>query len=301
MGALSEPPLFAVAIATRGRPEQVGRTLDALDAQTDTGFTITVVDQSDPTDAALAARTAESERLTVIHDEGRGRSRARNLAWRSIEARWIAFVDDDCLAEPDWAASLRAVLEGDPPVEFVTGPIDGPEPPGGDYVAVTTLEIDEERTLAGRWTRPWLVGFGACMVVRRAAVERLGGFDERLGTGSPEFPASEDMDFNYRLTRSGGAVLHTPAPRVLHEQWRSREELPELYYRYSEGWAGFAVKHMRTGDLRGGLLLWGARAKGILKSFGRAARMRSALRAKVAWWEARGLAAGTVRALRRSW
>jgi GT2 family glycosyltransferase len=287
-------PLFAVAIATRNRPEHLARTLDALQAQTDTDFEVVVVDQSD-------APAAERPRVRVIHDEGRGTSRARNIAWRSLDADWIAYMDDDCLTEPDWAAQLRAVLEGDPPVDFVSGHVGGVEPEGGDYVAVTTLPVDDEHIVEGRWTRPYEVGFGVCMAIRRAALERLGGWDERLGPGNDDFPASEDMDLNYRLTRSGGAVLHTPGPRALHDQWRSRDELPQLYYSYSKGWAGFAVKHMRTGDLRGGLMLWGARASGILKSFARAVRLRSGLRLRVAFSELRGLASGTARALRRSW
>jgi GT2 family glycosyltransferase len=293
--------LFAVAIATRNRSAHLARTLAALDAQSDADFSILVVDQSDAPDPELARRAAAGGRLRVIQDEGRGTSRGRNVAWRSLDADWIACMDDDCLPEPDWAAELRAVLTEDPPVDLVSGYVGGEEPEGGDYLAVTTLPVETERTISGRWTRPWEVGFGVCVAIRRTALERLGGWDERLGPGNDDFPASEDMDLNYRLTREGGAVLLTPRPRVLHDQWRSREELPELYYRYSKGWAGFSVKHMRTGDLRGGLVLWGARAKGIAKALGRGIWTRSGLRLRVAFAELRGLVAGTARALRRSW
>jgi GT2 family glycosyltransferase len=289
--------LFGVAIATRNRPDHLGRTLDALAAQTDRDFAITVVDQSDAPDEAAERRDG----VRVIRDSGRGTSRARNIAWRAIDAGWIAYMDDDCLPEPDWAAELRAVLASEPPADFVSGHVGGEEPEGGDYLAVTTLPVEAERTIAGRWTRPWDVGFGVCMAIRRTTLERLGGWDERLGPGNEDFPASEDMDLNYRLTRSGAAVLHVPGPRALHDQWRSREELPELYYRYSKGWAGFAMKHVRTGDVRGGLMLWGARAKGIAKSLVRGLRMRSRLRLRVALWELRGLAEGTARGLMRSW
>jgi GT2 family glycosyltransferase len=193
------------------------------------------------------------------------------------------------------------VVERRPAVDLVSGHVSGHESGDYDNATVTTLPVDSQRIVSGRWVRPWEVGFGVCMVVRRDAVTRLGGWDERLGAGVPDFPAAEDMDFNYRLTRSGGAALHAPSLRVVHDQWRPREQLPALYYGYSKGWAGFAIKHLRTGDARGGLLLWGARVKGILKSFRNAAAMRSRLRLRIAWWEARGLANGTLRALGRRW
>ena len=150
--------LFAVAIATRNRAGHLARTLDALDAQTDADFTITVVDQSDAPDPELERRAAESDRLRVIDDDGRGTSRARNVAWRETDSQWIAYLDDDCLPEPDWASELRTVLASDPPVEFVSGHVGGEEPGGGDYVAVTTLPVERERTISGRWVRPYDVG-----------------------------------------------------------------------------------------------------------------------------------------------
>jgi hypothetical protein len=48
-------------------------------------------------------------------------------------------------------------------------------------------------------------------------------------------------------------------------------------------------------------VLWGARAKGVAKSFGHALRTRSGLRLRIALRELRGLAAGTAKALTRSW
>jgi GT2 family glycosyltransferase len=280
--------LFAVAIPTRDRPVELARTLDALDAQTDRGFEVLVVAQGEEPQAR--------DGVTLIHDHGRGLSRARNIATRALDAEWIVFMDDDSLPERDWAAELRAVLEADPPVELVTGPIAAVQPPDGAY-DVDELPVPEERTLAGPRIRPWEVAFGVSFAVRRSALERLDGFDERLGAGSEDFPASEDMDLNWRLTRSGGSVLHTPRPRVLHDPPRDATAMPQLYYGYSRGWAGFAVKHRGNGAL----LLWGARAKGIAKAFWKALRKRSAFRARLAWQEARGLASGTVSALRRSW
>ncbi len=51
---------------------------------------------------------------------------------------------------------------------------------------------------------------GACMMVRRETVERLGGFDERL------FMYGEDVDLCYRIRQGGGAIHYLASERVLH-------------------------------------------------------------------------------------
>lgn len=55
----------------------------------------------------------------------------------------------------------------------------------------------------------WLVG--ACMVVRRAAFEDSGGFDERYGM------YFEDVDLCVRFWRRGWRVVYEPSSRVRHD------------------------------------------------------------------------------------
>jgi GT2 family glycosyltransferase len=186
-------------------------------------------------------------------------------------------------------------------VASVSGRVDEREPPDGDYLAVSVAEVSEEKVWGGGRVRPWQVGLGVCMAYRRSALVDLGGFDERLGPGTRPFPSSEDMDLNYRLLRSGAKGLVTPAVRVLHDQWRSPADLARHYRGYMAGWAGMAMKHLRTGDLRGGAWLWRLGALDALRMLGSAAKRRSSLRLRVAMAKLSGLAAGTVRGLLRRW
>lgn len=293
--------LFTVVICTRDRAPQLHRTLDALERQTDAAFPIVVVDQSDPADAALAGRAEESGRLSVVHDSGRGLSHARNLAWRALESEWIVFVDDDCLPDEDWAAQLREALVLNPQVDFVSGNVAEHNVPGGDYLAVTSFTVEKARLRSGRWTKPWLIGFGVCMAIRRSAIERLGGWDERLGAGSPIFGAAEDMDFNFRFLRSGGVAYATPSVRAVHDQWRTREQLAPLYGRYMLAWSAFAMKTLREGDVRGGLWLWVLGAIDAVRMLASAFRRRSRLRFRVALRKLAGLVVGTVKGLAYRW
>ena len=295
---------MAVVICTRDRGDQVALTLDALDLQTWHGFDTVVVDQSRPVDVRLAARAAaDCDRYQVVVDEGAGLSRARNLAWRLLNAEWIVYLDDDCRPEPGWAAALAEVLARAGEVDVVSGHVSGGAPPAGEeYLEVSAFPVTDEAVVTGRWTPPWKVGFGVCMAVRRATIEGLGGWDERLGVGSGgPFGAAEDMDFNYRLLRGGGSGLVTPLVRASHEQWRPAAELAPLYERYMAGWCGFAMKHLRGGDVLGGLWLWSLGLVDASRMLASAGRRRSRLRLGVAVAKARGLAVGTAKGISRAW
>ncbi len=290
-----------VLVCTKDRPAQLVATLDALRLQTRPDFPIVVVDQSSTVDERLAERATDDPSLTVIRDAGRGLSRARNIGTRSIDSDWVAIVDDDCIVEPDWMANLHEAIEAHPEASFVSGHVGFGELPSPDYLPVTPSVIEQEQILSGRWTFPWKIGLGVCMAVRLDAVNRVGRWDERLGPGVPLFPAADDMDFNYRFLRDGGIAFVTPALRATHEQWRSVRELGPLFEGYMVAWTGFALKHVRTGDVRGGAWLWLWGLVDIARNLASAMRRRSRLRLAISWRKLRGLVVGTVRGVRADW
>jgi GT2 family glycosyltransferase len=210
------------------------------------------------------------------------------------------YLDDDCRPEAGWALALRETLLSRPDVDFVSGHVGGHDQPPGDYLAVTVYPVEEERLRHGRWTRPWEIGFGVCMAIRRSMIERLAGWDERLGPGA-SFPAADDMDFNYRLLKAGGRALATPHPRAHHHQWRAPEELGPLFRGYMVAWSAFAMKHLRTGDVVGGLWLWYWGLLDVARLAGSAVRRRSWLRLRVAAYKLHGIVTGTVRGLTYRW
>jgi glycosyltransferase involved in cell wall biosynthesis len=296
------PADFTVIVCTRNRAVQLHETLDALLAQSFGDFRVVVVDQSEEPDPELATREAADARLAVIRDTGRGLSRARNVGARAAESEWLVFLDDDCLPEPDWARALRDEFASNPDVDFVAchvGALDLEDQPGA--LGAATFPVVERRRIAGRWVWPFEIGYGVCHAVRRSAADRLGGWDERLGPGVPEFPASDDMDFNYRFLRAGGTALVTPEPRAYHRQWRTPDAVVALYRGYMASWAAFAVKQLRSGDVLGGARLFLHGIRTTLRMFASAARHRSRLRLRVALARVRGLASGTVLAVRRRW
>jgi GT2 family glycosyltransferase len=289
------PSPTAVVVCTRDRPAQLARTLAALRPQVEAaGFELLVVDQSQ-------VPYTGGDGVHVIADRGPGLSRARNVAARATEARWLAFVDDDCRPGPGWGRTLAEVLAADPPAAMVCPQVEAGPMPGGDYVEVTTFPVRRAALRRGRRVHPGRLGPGACTVVRRDVALALGGWDERLGPGAPHFPAADDMDFNYRLLRAGHAALVSPEPRVVHDQWRKPSELPALHAGYLAAWCGFACKHLRSGDVRGGLWLLTIAVVDVADMLASAIRHGSLLRLRIAVAKFRGMVEGVARGLARSW
>jgi GT2 family glycosyltransferase len=298
---IAPKPTLALAVCTRGRAAAVRATLDALDAAAP-GIPLLVIDQGDGPSAELAERARGDERLRVVHDGGRGLSRARNIALRAIDSDWIAFVDDDCLVEPGFGAALAAELRAHPEADWIAGNVDGRARCGHARALplVTTFPVARPLLRRGARTLPGAIGFGVLFCVRRETARRLGGWDERLGPGVPDLPAADDMDFNHRLLVAGGTAVLSPHVRAVHDQWRSPEQVVELQRGYSRAWAGFACKHLRGGS-GGGARLWAWGLVDVLDMAASAVRRRSALRARIAAAKLRGLVEGTAIGLRRRW
>jgi GT2 family glycosyltransferase len=295
------PVDLTVVICTRDRAPQLRRTLAALDDQTGRAPRVTVVDQSDELDPELARRAERQAGLTLIRDSGRGLSRARNLGWLNTPSEWLVFLDDDCIPEPAWLGAIEDEIAARADADYVSCEVEEYEPPDAEYKAYSIFSVSSPTRLTGRWTRPSALGYGACYAVRRSTVERLGGWDERLGAGAPDFPASDDMDFNFRLMRSGGVAYLTPHGRVLHDQWRPPDALAPLYRGYMAAACGYAMKHARKGDVRGGLWLWSNAFRDMARAFASAAKHRSVLRLRIALAKLRGLLVGSAKGLRRDW
>jgi GT2 family glycosyltransferase len=297
---VSETSAFSVVVCTRNRPQRLRQTLEALAAQTRGGFPLVVVDQSAPADDDLPLIGNDVPNFELVRDPGSGLSRARNIGTRKTDTEWVLFLDDDCVPEPDWAERFAEELARSPRAEIVSGHVEpGPHP--ADYVAASAFPVERPALRRGRFRHPGQLGLGVCMAVRRSTIERLGGWDERLGAGVHCFPAAEDMDFNYRVLRSGGAGLVTPAPRARHEQWRSPGALESLYRGYLRGWSGFAMKHVRSGDPLGGIWLWAIGLVDVLDMLDSALRRRSRWRLRLAGAKLRGLLEGTAAGLRARW
>ncbi|MFI6818218.1 glycosyltransferase family 2 protein [Nonomuraea sp. NPDC050328] len=159
----------------------VGRA--SLRAAIPDGLPVIVVDdrpgEGEPLDVPAHVR--------VLRSGGRGPAAARNVGWRAAGTEWVVFLDDDVVPGPGWTERLAADLAV-PGIDGSQGRIEVPLP-------TDRRPTDAERNTAGLATAEWIT---ADLAYRRAALEEVGGFEER-------FPRAyrEDADLALRLAKAG--------------------------------------------------------------------------------------------------
>ncbi len=199
-------PAIAAVLATYRRPALLRRCLAALVAQEGIArdrYEIVVVDdgRSEETReevAAFARATAGAPTVRYLRPEGtRGPAAARNRGWRAARAPIIAFTDDDTVPDDRWLAEALAALT--PERVAVSGRV---------VVPVHGPPTDHARMTQGLETAEFVT---ANAIVRRHALEEIGGFDERFTRAW-----REDSDLHFALLERYGSVGRAEGAIVVH-------------------------------------------------------------------------------------
>lgn len=227
-------PTLTVCVVTYERPEFLGRCLDSLATVADDLHQVVVVDASDTSHEVVTAdRPALG--LTYVwapHLAG-WMTRSRNEALRHVSGDVVAFLDDDVIVTPGWAAAIRDAF-ADPTLAAAAGrTLNGH--PGEESYPLPIGRLRDDGTLtdgfAAETPGPVEIdhGIGANMAFRRSLLAELGGFrDDYPGTAM-----REDTDIFLRVRRLRGravflpaaVVHHRPAPHVKGERFDRRYEL----------------------------------------------------------------------------
>jgi GT2 family glycosyltransferase len=279
-----------VAVAACDRPEALLRCLEAIAAGHALPSELIVVDQS--RDGGVAGALDQWARApTPVHyvrQPRRGLSASRNAALSAAGQPIIAFTDDDCVPDASWVAAAHRVLAREPGLAAVTGrvlPLGEAQP--GTYV-VSPRTSSHARTFHGR-VLPWRVGTGGNFTARRECLERIGGFDERLGAGSAG-RAAEDAELLYRLLRAGERIRYEPEALVYHERQTAAQRMASRFG-YAHGIGALCALHLRKGDPYVAVML-GSYLRSVAKGLGRAVAKRDWFLARQRMASLRGCARG---------
>ncbi len=211
---------ISLYIPCHNAAEYLARVLSAALAQTLPADELLVIDDgSRDATCAIASRYPVT---TIRHQTNLGLAAARNTAFRAARNELVAALDADCVAEPRWLEILATRLE--------TEKLDGI----GGRLVETVLDSVPDRWRATHMPQHWgerplahpRFLFGNNTLLRKSAVERAGGYDQRMRTNG------EDSDLSSRMRAQGAALAYEPAAVVRHLRRDSVLSLLDTYWRW---------------------------------------------------------------------
>jgi len=250
----------SIIVCTTDRCEDLARCLESLQPFRSAGAEIVVVNNG-PAQTSVTEISARNQARVVL-EPGRGVSRARNAGIRTATGAVLAFLDDDSVADPNWLPLLLAPL-GDSQIAGVVGSIGSQSLSDPASQALHTLHhadfptsrvvLEAASEKNGFPLRAALVGNGN-MAIRREALARCGGFDERLGRGT-RIGSGEEPDLLLRLLRGGCRVVVEPAACILHRHSTQRRAVSRWAFRSGAAHTAILTKYfVQEPALRGVIL-----------------------------------------------
>jgi len=245
----------SVIIATYNRSRLLKFAIESILCNTYANFDLIIADQSenDESEKLVNEYAGYDNRIIYLYSK-KGKSKALNFAIKQTIGEIIAVTDDDCVVAQDWIEKIITFFALHSDAAIVLGDvIPGKYDPSEEIIPMCR---SRNRKYLGTLSMKRGIGMGANMAVKRWVFEKVGWFDESLGTGA-RLKASIDWDFFYRTLAHGYPIYDTSLIKVQHNGRRSLEEAKKLWRRYQISTTAFLVKNLRCGDFTAPLVLIG--------------------------------------------
>lgn len=221
----------AIAVVSYNTRDLLLRCLDSLAPEVDAGrATVSVIDNGSGDGSPAAARARAPWARVTEAGVNLGFGRAVNLVASQTRSLWLLAANADVALEP---GALESMLTAGayasvgcvaPRLLLPSGATEHSVHPFPTVPLTLAFNLGlhrlshrfgERMCLNGSWDParardvPWAIG--ACLLLRRAAFEQVGGFDEH------QWMYAEDVDLQWRLGRLGWRTRYEPRARVWHE------------------------------------------------------------------------------------
>jgi GT2 family glycosyltransferase len=226
--------LISVVVVNWNGKSLLADCLASLRAQTFPDFEVIVVDNGSTDGSAEFVRTEFSEFTLVQLDENFGFAGGNNAGIRVARGEWIALINNDAVAHPDWLECLfRAVGTNDAVglaasrVVLTSGLLDS----AGDGMTVAGVSYKRGHgSKLGAFLKPTEVfGASGCgVILRRSMLDRIGLLDEDF------FCIYEDSDLNFRARLAGFKCVYVPEAVIIHRLHGTLGRLSKTYVFYGQ-------------------------------------------------------------------
>jgi GT2 family glycosyltransferase len=194
-------------------------------------FEIWVVDNGSTDGSQKAVKTSFPQVHLIENPTNRGFAAANNQALKRMAGRYALLLNSDAALTDGAVQKLLAFMESTPNAGMACGQLlnlDGTlQNSIANFPTLLTLISNEtllrilfpEKFPSKRRTYhgpiPVESGIGACLMIRKTAMDTVGMFDENF------FFFFEETDWAYRMKQANWQIFFVPAARIIHAQGKS--------------------------------------------------------------------------------
>lgn len=212
-------PILTIAICTYNRADKLDTCLDSLKRQAvqQDCFSILIIDNNstDNTQFIIKNYLNLFPHIKAVKEYRQGLSNARNRALKECLTSWIAFLDDDAKAHPDWVSTILTTIQKND-FDAFGGPYYAWHPYGP---APSWLPEDfgtyESPQGYGLLQGDTFIPGGNC-VLRSDAARSIGTFSAELGMSGNRCGYGEETQFFERMRTAGYRMGYVPQLKIDH-------------------------------------------------------------------------------------
>jgi GT2 family glycosyltransferase len=242
---------ISVVIATYNRSVSLAATLRSLaNLQVPAGllYEVIIVDNNstDETRATVEGFIDSGQQnVRYLFEPRQGKAVALNNGVREAKGKIIAMTDDDCVVDSRWIESILQEFTSDADLAAIGGRVE------------LYNRMDEPLAVRVSTQRRVIAPFDPCsapiigcnVAFKREIFGAIGYFDPDFGPGSNHRLVVEDVDFLYRVCKSGFKIVYCPQVLVYHNHRRRTDaELASVSRNYVRGRGAFYCKHVLRKD-----------------------------------------------------
>jgi GT2 family glycosyltransferase len=267
-------PLVSALIVSYNVKGLLLKSLEAFYAHADVPVEAVVVDNASNDGSAAAVAAEFPQAVVLAQPRNLGFGRAANVGLERCQGRFVLLLNPDVTVNPqavgrmaDFLMSRQDAAAVGPRLVFPDGRVDPdarrsfPLPRTLFYRTVGLSRLFPKSRVFGRHNMGHMpesdvhemdAGTAACLMVRMAALDRVGFFDPRY------FMFGEDIDLCYRLKLGGWKVFYLPSASGIHHKGAAIKQAQSrmIYERHKAMWSYHMKHHADDISAFGNGLVW---------------------------------------------
>ena len=236
--------MISVVICTYNRANLLTDVLQTVCEQTleHSEYEVIVVDNNSTDDTATVSYSfaARYPNVGYCFEPQQGLSHARNRGWQEAKGAYVAYIDDDCKAPPEWLAVAKEVIESVSPSIFGGPSLAFYNTPKPHWFQDSYESYVQKQESAPLKADQYLSGGN--IFFHKPLLRQIGGFDPSLGMSGEQLAYGEESAI-LRLVRTEIPqatlyaeprlyVYHLVRPEKMTWRWIIRDRFIRGRYEY---------------------------------------------------------------------